>query len=102
MNEQVTSVTKDFLAAVFKTAIDLTERVKLLVQVQRASKQITADKQCKDIVDDIVYIPKEQGFLSFWRGNLANVIRYFSTQALKFAFKDNYMKVILDSIDKHT
>ena len=25
---------------------------------------------------------------SFWRGNLANVIRYFPTQAFNFAFKD--------------
>ena len=35
----------------------------------------------------------EQGFLSFWRGNLANVIRYFPTQALNFAFKDSYKKI---------
>ena len=26
--------------------------------------------------------------MSFWRGNTANVIRYFPTQALNFAFKD--------------
>jgi len=36
---------------------------------------------------------KEQGFASFWRGNLANVIRYFPTQALNFACKDAYKKV---------
>merc|ERR1712227_476950 len=29
-----------------------------------------------------------EGALSFWRGNLANCIRYFPTQALNFAFKD--------------
>ncbi len=28
------------------------------------------------------------GLLPFWRGNLANCIRYFPTQALNFAFKD--------------
>jgi solute carrier family 25 (adenine nucleotide translocator) protein 4/5/6/31 len=33
---------------------------------------------------------REQGFASFWRGNLANVIRYFPTQALNFAFKDTF------------
>ena len=33
----------------------------------------------------------EEGFGSLWRGNLANVIRYFPTQALNFAFKD-YIK----------
>jgi len=35
-------------------------------------------------------VPQEQGFASFWRGNLANVIRYFPTQALNFMFKDLY------------
>merc|ERR1711977_725595 len=29
-----------------------------------------------------------EGALSFWRGNLANVLRYFPTQALNLAFKD--------------
>merc|ERR1719384_2757626 len=31
---------------------------------------------------------KTEGVLPFWRGNLANCIRYFPTQALNFAFKD--------------
>uniref|UniRef100_A0A287D4U2 ADP/ATP translocase n=1 Tax=Ictidomys tridecemlineatus TaxID=43179 RepID=A0A287D4U2_ICTTR len=71
-------------------------------QVQHASKQIAADKQYKGIMDCIVRIPKEQGVLSFWRGNLANVIRYFPTQALNFAFKDKYKQVFLGGVDKHT
>merc|ERR1719352_1982272 len=29
-----------------------------------------------------------EGVGAFWRGNMANVIRYFPTQALNFAFKD--------------
>merc|ERR1719348_2946769 len=29
-----------------------------------------------------------EGLIPFWRGNLANCIRYFPTQALNFAFKD--------------
>lgn len=28
----------------------------------------------------------QEGFLSLWRGNTANVLRYFPTQALNFAF----------------
>lgn len=32
----------------------------------------------------------EEGFGSLWRGNLANVYRYFPTQALNFAFKDYF------------
>lgn len=71
-------------------------------QVQHASQQITADMQYKGIIDCVVRIPKEQGFISFWRGNTANVIRYFPTQALNFAFKDKYKQVFLGGVDKHT
>ncbi|KAI3373615.1 hypothetical protein L3Q82_022204 [Scortum barcoo] len=107
MSETAISFAKDFLAggisaAISKTAVAPIERVKLLLQVQHASKQITADKQYKGIMDCVVRIPKEQGFLSFWRGNLANVIRYFPTQALNFAFKDKYKKIFLDGVDKRT
>lgn len=98
---------KDFLAggisaAVSKTVVAPIERVKLLLQVQHVSKQIAADQRYKGIIDAFVRIPKEQGFMSFWRGNLANVIRYFPTQALNFAFKDKYKQVFLGGVDKHT
>ncbi|KAG7299497.1 hypothetical protein JYU34_016459 [Plutella xylostella] len=33
---------------------------------------------------------------------MANVIRYFSTQALNFAFKDKYKQVFLGGVDKRT
>lgn len=33
---------------------------------------------------------KQEGIASLWRGNTANVIRYFPTQALNFAFRDTY------------
>jgi solute carrier family 25 (adenine nucleotide translocator) protein 4/5/6/31 len=98
---------KDFIAggvsaAISKTAVAPIERVKLLLQVQHISKQIAADKQYKGMIDCFVRIPKEQGFLAFWRGNLANVIRYFPTQALNFAFKDKYKQVFLGGVDKRT
>ena len=37
-------------------------------------------------------IVKEQGVTALWRSNMANVIRYFPTQALNFAFKDWFKK----------
>jgi solute carrier family 25 (adenine nucleotide translocator) protein 4/5/6/31 len=88
-------------AAVSKTAVAPIERVKLLLQVQDASKTIAVDKRYKGIIDVLVRIPKEQGFAAFWRGNLANVIRYFPTQALNFAFKDTYKKMFLNNVDKN-
>ena len=42
-----------------------------------------------------------QGLRSFWRGNLANIIRYFPTQALNFAFKEKYQKFFIRH-DKNT
>ncbi|KAH0551248.1 hypothetical protein KQX54_001136, partial [Cotesia glomerata] len=98
---------KDFIAggcaaAISKTAVAPIERVKLLLQVQHISKQIAEDQRYKGMVDCFVRIPKEQGFLSFWRGNFANVIRYFPTQALNFAFKDKYKQVFLGGVDKNT
>jgi solute carrier family 25 (adenine nucleotide translocator) protein 4/5/6/31 len=48
----------------------------------------------------LVRVPKEQGFTALWRGNLANVIRYFPTQALNFAFKDTYKKLFIEGLDK--
>lgn len=97
---------QDFLAggiaaAISKTAVAPIERVKLLLQVQATSKQIAVDQQYKGMVDCFVRIPKEQGFAAFWRGNLANVIRYFPTQALNFAFKDKYKQVFLGGVDKN-
>lgn len=107
MSTEVINFAKDFAAggvaaAISKTAVAPIERVKLLLQVQHASKQIAADQRYKGMVDCFVRIPREQGFLSFWRGNLANVIRYFPTQALNFAFKDKYKQIFLGGVDKKT
>jgi solute carrier family 25 (adenine nucleotide translocator) protein 4/5/6/31 len=101
------SFAKDFIAggvsaAISKTAVAPIERVKLLLQVQHASKQIAESQRYKGIIDAFVRIPKEQGLLSYWRGNLANVIRYFPTQALNFAFKDKYKQIFLGGVDKKT
>merc|ERR1739838_669996 len=101
------SFAQDFIAggisaAVSKTVVAPIERVKLLLQVQAVSKQLSDAQKYKGMVDCFVRIPKEQGFISFWRGNLANVIRYFPTQALNFAFKDKYKDMFLKGVDQKT
>lgn len=83
-----------------KTVVAPIERVKLLLQVQAASTQIKPENQYKGIVDCFSRVAKEQGTLSLWRGNTANVIRYFPTQALNFAFKDKYKQIFLDGVTK--
>jgi len=64
------------------------------LQVQDASSSIKPEDRYNGIGDCFVRVFREQGPVAFWRGNLANVIRYFPTQALNFAFKDFYKKTL--------
>jgi len=76
-------------AAVSKTAAAPIERVKLLVQNQgEMLKQGILDRPYNGVIDCTTRTLKSEGPVAFWRGNMANVIRYFPTQALNFAFKD--------------
>jgi len=84
-------------AGVSKTVAAPIERVKLLVQNQNEMiKMGTLDTPYKGVMDCTARTMKSEGFNSFWRGNLANVVRYFPTQALNFAFKDK-IKIMFNS-----
>jgi len=88
-------------AAVSKTAAAPIERVKLLVQNQdEMIKSGRLDKPYKGVVDCFSRVIKDEGFGSLWRGNLANVLRYFPTQALNFAFKDQFKRMFGFNKDK--
>jgi len=77
-------------AGISKTAAAPIERVKLLVQNQdEMIKQGRLDKPYKGVIDCTKRVLQTEGVYPFWRGNLANVLRYFPTQALNFAFKDS-------------
>lgn len=76
-------------AVISKTAAAPIERVKLLVQNQdEMIKMGRLDKPYSGVIDCTARTFRTEGLLPFWRGNLANCIRYFPTQALNFAFKD--------------
>lgn len=76
-------------AAIGKTAGAPIERVKLLIQNQdEMIKQGILDKRYNGMIECTKRTYQAEGVLNFWRGNSANVIRYFPTQALNFAFKD--------------
>jgi len=80
-------------AAVSKTAAAPIERVKLLIQNQdEMLKSGRLAEPYKGIGDCFSRVIKEEGFGQLWRGNLANVLRYFPTQALNFAFKDYFKR----------
>lgn len=75
-------------AGVSKTAAAPIERVKLMIQNQdEMLKQGRISQPYTGVVDCVKRTLAEEGVIPFWRGNLANVLRYFPTQALNFSFK---------------
>ena len=100
---------KDFLidwamggvtAAISKTLIAPIERVKLLLQTQHVNPALMAKGGYDGIGDCFQKVIKEEGVPALWRGNLANVIRYFPTQAFNFAFKESFSKFFKGGLDK--
>ncbi|KAE8673014.1 ADP,ATP carrier protein 1 [Hibiscus syriacus] len=72
-------------AAVSKTAAAPIERVKVLVQNQdEMIKAGRLSKPYKGVTDCFTRTIKDEDVLSLWRGNTANVIRYFPTQVRLF------------------
>lgn len=77
-------------ACLSKTTAAPIERVKLLLQNQgELIKQGILDKPYKGIVNCTVRTFQSDGYLAFWRGNWASVIRYIPMQSMNFAFKDS-------------
>ncbi|XP_054816340.1 ADP,ATP carrier protein 1, mitochondrial-like [Prosopis cineraria] len=88
-------------AAVSKTAAAPIERVKLLIQNQdEMIKAGRLSEPYKGIGDCFSRTVQSEGVGSLWRGNTANVIRYFPTQALNFAFKDYFKRLFNFKKDK--
>jgi len=92
-----TAIAKDWAAGgtaagISKTIVAPIERVKLLLQTQDANPRIASGEipRYTGIINCFSRVSAEQGFFSLWRGNMANVIRYFPTQAFNFAFKDTF------------
>ena len=82
-------------AAVSKTIVAPIERVKMLLQTQDSNPDIQSGKVARytGIANCFSRVSSEQGFTALWRGNTANVIRYFPTQAFNFAFKDTFKRM---------
>eukprot|EP00475_Leptophrys_vorax_P008431 TRINITY_DN15467_c0_g1_i1.p1 TRINITY_DN15467_c0_g1~~TRINITY_DN15467_c0_g1_i1.p1 ORF type:complete len:414 (+),score=46.37 TRINITY_DN15467_c0_g1_i1:87-1244(+) len=81
-------------AAVSKTAAAPIERVKLLIQNQdEMLKAGRLSEPYKGIGECFSRTIRDEGVSSLWRGNTANVLRYFPTQALNFAFKDYFKRM---------
>jgi solute carrier family 25 (adenine nucleotide translocator) protein 4/5/6/31 len=76
-------------AVTSKTIAAPIERIKMVVQNQdEMIKRGTLDRPFTGIMDCANWIMKNEGVGAFWRSNGTNCLRYFPTQALNFAFKD--------------
>jgi len=56
-------------------------------------KKGTLDRPYNGIADCFNRIKNEEGVKALWKGNFTNVLRYFPTQALNFAFKDYFKRL---------
>lgn len=79
-------------AIISKSAAAPIERVKLLLQNQgemikrgQLKRPYTGVREC------FGRVLREEGLLSFWRGNQANVIRYFPTQVFPFTLQTSFI-----------
>ena len=84
--------------AIAKTLAAPIERVKLLLQTQENNPKLK-ERPYTGIIDCFRRCVTEEGVLSLWRGNWANVLRYFPTQAINFSVKDALNRNLLAGID---
>jgi solute carrier family 25 (adenine nucleotide translocator) protein 4/5/6/31 len=97
---------EDFLlggvsAGISKTVAAPIERVKLLVQNQAEMlKTGRLAKPYAGIIDCTSRTVADEGVLALWRGNWANVLRYFPTQALNLAFKEQFKNLFNYNVQK--
>jgi len=80
-------------AVISKTVAAPIERVKLMIQNQdEMIKSGALKERYKGPADCFGRVYRDEGVLALWRGNAANCLRYFPTQALNFMFKERIKK----------
>ena len=81
-------------AGVSKTLAAPIELIKLRIQnMDEMMKSGKLDRPYTGIANCFNRIVAEEGVPALWKGNWTNVLRYFPTQALNFAFKDKIKKM---------
>jgi solute carrier family 25 (adenine nucleotide translocator) protein 4/5/6/31 len=82
-------------AAISKTCASPIEVIKMRIQnMDEMLKKGTLDKPYKGIIDCGTRVHHEEGLKALRKGNFTNVLRYFPTQALNFAFKDYFKRLL--------
>eukprot|EP00924_Labyrinthula_sp_SR-Ha-C_P013189 maker-scaffold_12-snap-gene-12.1-mRNA-1 protein AED:0.02 eAED:0.02 QI:83/1/1/1/0.5/0.33/3/79/294 len=76
-----------------KTATAPLERVKILLQVQSMHTP-HHERKYRGIINTMFMVTKEEGILSLYKGNGANVLRVIPVYALKFTFNDFFKDLV--------
>jgi len=87
---------------VSKSATAPIERIKLILQTQSINTTIPTSQRYLGPIDCVIRVYREQGVLSFWRGNIANCLRYIPNAAITFAFNDRYREIIVGDSNSKT
>eukprot|EP01135_Chromosphaera_perkinsii_P000872 Nk52_evm35s152 gene=Nk52_evmTU35s152 len=80
-------VTGGTSATLLRTALAPLERIRIILQVQDASHQISySNKNIRygGMLGCLWRIPREQGVAAFWRGNIPGILTYFPTHVVSF------------------
>jgi solute carrier family 25 (mitochondrial adenine nucleotide translocator), member 4/5/6/31 len=88
------TLTIGFSGILAKTVVAPIERVKLLLQTQKVNSRIAQTKHYSGGISCLKDIIEKEGVMALWRGNTANVIRYFPNQAFNFALKDKFRRFL--------
>jgi len=96
--KEINQLGSDFLLAgtiggITQTILSPLERTKLLLQAQDPSK----GGGPKGLVDCFKRISTEQGYLSFWRGNLVNCLHYAPLEGSALALNDFFNNSVFPS-----
>ncbi|KAL6071773.1 Solute carrier family 25 (Mitochondrial carrier protein), member 16 [Balamuthia mandrillaris] len=83
--------------AVSRTAVSPLERIKILLQLQRANQ----NRKYNGVAHGLKVLFKEEGIQGYLRGNGANVIRIFPYSAVQFASYEWLKKVLNVTKDSH-
>ncbi|KAA0148196.1 hypothetical protein FNF27_03148 [Cafeteria roenbergensis] len=78
--------------AITKTSIAPLERIKILMQLEGMTH--AADRKYTSLFQSLKTVLREEGVLSLWKGNGANVVRVVPVYALKFAFNDEFKAIV--------
>ncbi|CAG9855636.1 unnamed protein product [Phyllotreta striolata] len=101
----IKTFSQSFLAAGVSSAVVAVvlapvQRVKLILQLQAVSRQVSPQNSYKGMIDTLVRVTREESFFSLWRGTSTNLPRSVVGATFNFGFKDFYEERFSGQLDR--